>query len=410
MTPQPRYHTIMESRIISHHSETILHIAPTPFFANRGCHIRIRNEVEALQKMGWRCIVCTYHHGNDVPGIDIRRISGIPGYNQTTAGYSPFKFLADILLFFRVLQIIRKERPSILHGHLHEGALIAWAAARWFAGRNMQVVMDMQGSLSGELEAYQAFRNPMVLFFFRSLERWIDRLPDKIVCSSVETRHMAIDRFEVPEDRIIWLGDVVPDWFFRQSPLCDAVPAGVIPSGRFVVIYAGSLLPAKGVDRVLDVIRRMTAYRDRIYFVLIGYPEDPVRRFVEEHRLEDICLVPGEVPYDRLAGWLQAADLGIDPKWSDSGEASGKLMHYMASGLPVVCFDLPFNRSLAAESAYYVDPGRRPQEEAMVEAVLEAMKDEEGRIEKGRCARERAKELFSSEALGARLLGVYHLG
>jgi len=407
MTPQQRYHSIMKSPTTSNHSATILHIAPTPFFANRGCHIRIRNEVEALQKMGWRCIVCTYHHGNDVAGIDIRRISGIPGYNKTTAGYSPFKFLADILLFFQVLKTIRKKRPSILHGHLHEGALIAWAAARCFPGRHMQVVMDMQGSLSGELQAYGAFRNPMLLVLFRSLERWIDRLPDKIVCSSVQARQMAIDMFQVPEHRITWLGDVVPDRFFRQGPLPDAVPSGVIPSGRFVVVYAGSLLPAKGVDRVLDAIRRMTVYRDRICFVLIGYPEDPVRRFVEENRLKDMCLVPGEVPYDRLAGWLQAADLGIEPKWSDSGEASGKLMHYMASGLPVVCFDLPFNRFLAAESAYYVDPGR-PQ--AMVEAVLEAMKDREGRIEKGRCARERAKELFSSEALGERLIRLYGLG
>ena len=30
----------------------VLHIAPTPFFADRGCHIRIRNEIEALRREG----------------------------------------------------------------------------------------------------------------------------------------------------------------------------------------------------------------------------------------------------------------------------------------------------------------------------------------------------------------------
>ena len=50
-----------------------LHIAPTPFFADRGCHIRIRNEIEALRDSGVRVILCTYPLGADQEGIDIRR-------------------------------------------------------------------------------------------------------------------------------------------------------------------------------------------------------------------------------------------------------------------------------------------------------------------------------------------------
>ena len=56
-----------------------LHIAPTPFFADRGCHIRIRNEIEALRDSGVRVILCTYQLGDDQEGIDIRRTARIPG-------------------------------------------------------------------------------------------------------------------------------------------------------------------------------------------------------------------------------------------------------------------------------------------------------------------------------------------
>lgn len=80
--------------------QIVLHIAPTPFFADRGCHIRIRNEVEALRPYPYRLIVCTYHHGNDVEGMDIRRIPAVPGYTKLDAGYSPFRFLADFFSSF----------------------------------------------------------------------------------------------------------------------------------------------------------------------------------------------------------------------------------------------------------------------------------------------------------------------
>ena len=76
----------------------VLHIAPTPFFADRGCHIRIRNEIEALRDSGVRVILCTYHLGADPAGIDIRRTARIPGYTRVDAGFSPFRFPADILL------------------------------------------------------------------------------------------------------------------------------------------------------------------------------------------------------------------------------------------------------------------------------------------------------------------------
>ncbi len=70
--------------------QTVLHIAPTPFFADRGCHIRIRNEVEALRPYPYQLIICTYHHGGDIEGLDIRRIPAIPGYTKLDAAIRPF--------------------------------------------------------------------------------------------------------------------------------------------------------------------------------------------------------------------------------------------------------------------------------------------------------------------------------
>ncbi len=83
----------------------VLHIAPTPFFADRGCHIRIEGIVRSLRVLDWDSVVCTYHHGYDVEGVETRRIGAIESYTQTAAGPNPWKLWADLkLLFLSMLQ------------------------------------------------------------------------------------------------------------------------------------------------------------------------------------------------------------------------------------------------------------------------------------------------------------------
>ncbi len=382
----------------------ILHIAPTPFFSNRGCHIRIQNATRAMDSFAMHPVVCTYHHGHDPGGIDIRRIPPIPGYRQTKAGYSPFKFPADILLFFRVWKTALTERPAVFHGHLHEGALIGWAV-NLLLPRPIPLVMDMQGSLSGELEAYGAFRSfPAVIRLFRLLEKWIYRIPNAIVCSSENSRAMIQSDFGITDRDVEFLGDVVPPEFFHTRERSESSRRLGIPKSLPVVIYTGSLLPAKGVPVLLEAMFRILKRRKDVFFVLAGYPADEVRQMIRNRGLEDFCLIPGEVPYRELPEWLEAADIAVDPKPEGSGEASGKIIHYMAAGLPVVCFDLPENRRMAGEAGYFADPG---DPDSLADTIEKALEDGSGRREKGRTARASAEERFSRTRLGKKLAALY---
>jgi hypothetical protein len=42
----------------------ILMIAPTPFFADRGCHVKILEELKSLTKRGIKVTLVTYHIGS----------------------------------------------------------------------------------------------------------------------------------------------------------------------------------------------------------------------------------------------------------------------------------------------------------------------------------------------------------
>lgn len=383
----------------------VIHIAPTPFFANRGCHIRIRNEIDGLTQRGDTVILCTYGIGYDIPGIDTRRIASIPGYTQTKAGFSPYKFIADILLFFLVLKTAWNEKPDILHGHLHEGALLGWAVRMVLFWRKMPLLMDMQGSLSGELTAYGVFRNfPFILRGFFFLERGICSLPTAIVCSSANGLDFLMRRCGVSKEKGALLGDVVPDIFLQHHDATELRQQYAIPDDKHIVIYSGSLLEGKGIGYLLEAMVILLARRQDLFFILVGYPTEGAELFLKEAGLGEYCLVVGEVAYDDLASWLSMAQLAVDPKGEASGEASGKILHYMASGLGVVCFDTVNNRIALRDHAFYAEPGSVSDLAAMIERGLT---NQERRLCYAEWGQKRARECYSIEAV-ARILGQYY--
>ncbi|MBI4520059.1 MAG: glycosyltransferase family 1 protein, partial [Gemmatimonadetes bacterium] len=70
-------------------------LAPTPFFGDRGCHVRIYEEARHLQRRGVDVLVVTYPTGADAPGISIRRSAALPGLRPRPLGPSYGRPLLD---------------------------------------------------------------------------------------------------------------------------------------------------------------------------------------------------------------------------------------------------------------------------------------------------------------------------
>ena len=383
----------------------IIHIGPTPFFSNRGCHIRILNEIRGLASTGRRVILCTYGLGGDVQGLEVHRIWPIPGYTKTGAGFSPFKPLADVLLFFLVLKVAWQERATIIHGHLHEGGLIGWWVKILLFWREITLIMDIQGSLSGELRSYGTFKKiPFMLSFFYFLERLICLMPDRIVCSSQASLDFLVHSCRVSEDKLELVGDVVPSSFFKSADGAGGREKLGLPVDKKVVIYTGSLLPGKGVDLLVEAVEPVLQKRNDTVFALIGYPLEKVRETVDSAGLAGRVVLPGEVEYSDLGAWLYAADLAVEPKRSGAGEASGKVLHYMAAGLAVVCFNTENNRAFLGDNAFYAASETGSD---LAAAIDLALTDSESRLKYGAFCRTRAGEDFSSDSAGQQLNRLY---
>ena len=226
-------------------------------------------------------------------------------------------------------------------------------------------------------------------------------MPAGIAASSGSSLEIARDRFGVPAERLMLVPDGV-DAVAAAPRESAALPA--LPADRPIVVYSGGLLPVKGLDQLHDTIASAAERDLAVHFLVVGYPTEATERFLAERGLKNRCTLTGRVDFAALSGLLAAADIAIEPKRASAGEASGKLLNYMAAGLPVVAFDTANNREMLGEAGCYASPNRPGQ---LVDCIAELAVDAGRRARLGEAARARVLALYSWDASAALLDELY---
>ena len=378
-------------------------IAPTPYFSDRGCHVRIYEEARALTKLGHEVCIVTYHLGRDMPGVRVVRIPPVSWYGKLEAGPSWHKPYLDILLLWKALLELRFFRPHLIHAHLHEGALIGSVLKCIF---RIPLLFDYQGSLSGESLNHGFFREgSLLLKLFKGVEYFIDRRADLIVTSSDCGREELVREWGIAPEKVVNLIDGVDTDVFCPCSRSEARRELGISDDVRLVVYLGLFNHYQGVDLLLDVIGRVKGAAPDVRFLLMGFPDAEYRRKSREMGIDDIITFTGRVPYDRAPLYLSAGDLAVSPKLTLT-EANGKLFNYMACGLPTVVFDNQINREILGGEGIYVEHGNAPQ---MADTIIATLHDDERMISLSQQVRERAITIHSWNARSRQLESVYRM-
>ena len=383
----------------------ILMIAPTPFFADRGCHMRILGEIRALQSENHEIILTTYHIGRDVGNLNIKRIINIPWYNKLEAGSSWHKFYLDVFLLITTISVYLKERPNIIHGHLHEGALIGKIVSVILSMGKTPVIFDVQGSLTKELDTYGFFNSFKALkFFFMCAEKLICKLPNYFVCSSFLNSHFIKQSMNVSESKVATVMDGIFEDYFSFKRDVDLKECLNIPKEKKVVIYTGSLMQSKGINYLLNAIPKIKKMYSNVYFLIIGYPVEQSKKIVNDLNLQDLVKFTGKVEFFQLPKYLDIANVAVDPKVDEAGEGSGKMINYMGAGLPVVCFDNSNNRLFLGENGFYA---KSEDSGDLANKILEVLNNEDIAKAVGHINQKRVHEKFSWGRNGIELSKLY---
>lgn len=392
-------------------AHTILMIAPTSFFADYGNHIRIWQEARALQKRGHRVVITTYHNGDDMPGLEIRRSWDVPWVKRAMVGSSRHKIYLDAALSYRALETTFWLRPTIIHAHIHEGALIGAVLKRWF---DVPLVFDFQGSMTSEMLDHGFLgskRSPLYMPLWR-LERWINTQADALMTSSYNAAHLLRQSVDVADDRLFTVVDGINTERFQpfdRSPTWEAERRQLraelgIPQGRRIVVYVGVLAPYQGINLLLEAAQRLVPAMPDVHFLIMGYPGvDRYQALADALGISDHVTLPGRILYKDLHAYLALGDVAVAPKMSET-EGSGKIPNYMAMGLPVVTFDTPVSREYLAEIGVYAQFGSVDDLAAQIRRALD---QPEWARRLGALGRERAVRDLSSDHAGPQIEAAY---
>ena len=379
----------------------VLVIAPTPFFGDRGCHVRIYEEVRGLTARGVAAHVVTYPTGRDVGGLEITRARSWFGVEAAALGPTWVRPLLDLAVLDACRRVVRDFRPHIVHGHLHEGIAIGMMLRAWY---RTPLVADLQGGLTEELVDHRFIAGRGVLHGLTSfLERRLVRQPDRIVTSSSHAAALLAQQ-GVDAARVAVLPDGVDVSVFRPCPRDAELVHRVGLEHKRVIVFLGVLTEYQGVDLLLDAAPSVIRRCPDAHFLVMGYPNvDRYRRLVRARGLEGAVTLTGRVPYEEAPRWLSLGHVAVSPKRS-STEANGKLLNYMACGRPVVASDTPVNHELLGDAGVYVPVG---DAEVLAMRLLEMLSDPETARTRGLSLRRRAVEKFAWPALIERLAAVY---
>ena len=169
-------------------------------------------------------------------------------------------------------------------------------------------------------------------------------------------------------------------------------------------MYIGLLQEYQGISHLLRAAKEVAERHLDVHFLIMGYPGlEKYVNMAHELGISNRVTFTGRVPYAEAPMHLALGDVAVSPKISET-EGNGKLLNYMAMGLPTVTFDTPVSREILGDLGIYARTG---DSHSLAEELRTVLFDETAARAIGEGLRARAVSRYSWQRGGELIQQIY---
>jgi 1,2-diacylglycerol 3-alpha-glucosyltransferase len=381
-------------------------VAACPFPVNYGSPGAIRELTAALTEMGIDVHVLTYPHGQElsVGKAQLHRVAQNRRYRPPAAGPSGEKLYLDFLMLGELCKMVWREKIDIIHAHNYEGALIG-LFGKFVTARPM--IYQAVCLMTDELASYRFIRPPFLAKWLGALLDWfVPIFPDHTIAVTQELYDYLAKR-GVPERKLSMItsgtdpemfAEVDPDRFRKKYGL------GSVP----IVMYTGITNGFQRIDYLLRAFSVVLKQVPSAILMIVNPIEDEPdiaahKALAQELEIANNVRIVGPHTLDELPDYLAMATVTVAPRPECPGHPI-KLLNYMISGKPIVCFAGGAKGLTHMQDALVVTDH---DWQAMGEAILTFLREPELAKRLGANARENAINNFDWRVISKKVAAVY---
>lgn len=298
----------------------------------------------------------------------------------------------DILPFLnRLVSLIRKERPTVLHSYLCVSNILTAALKPLFS--NTRIVWGVRAS-NMDLSRYDWLSRVAY-----ALERRLARFPDRIIANSYAgMRHAVANDF--PEDRIIVIHNGIDTDYFRPYPegRRQVRAAWGLVEDEILVGFVARLDPMKDHPTFLEAASSVARERQDVRFVCVGEGlatyVDALKQQASTLGLTNRIIWAGA--RDDMSAVYSALDIASSSSFFGEG-FSNTIAEAMACGVPCVVTDVGDSAPIVGDTGSVIPPGDHSALAAAIRRLINLSAEE--RKARGEACRTRIVSEFGIDKL-----------
>ena len=298
----------------------ILHILDHSIPMHSGYTFRTRNILREQHKLGWETCHVTglKHHATscleeEVDGLYFYRTPVPAGFFQAVPWLNQWQVVTT--LEARLNEVIEREKPQLLHAH--SPALNGLAALRAGRRHGLPVVYECRAFWEDAAVDHGTSSDGGLRYrLSRYLESRVFRQASAVttICEGLRKDILARG---VPENKVTVIPNAVdPDNFTLGGEADQQLKRELNLDGRVVLGFLGSFYAYEGLSLLVDALHILRDQIPNIALVLVGGgpQEENLREQVRRQGLEDLVVMPGRVPHQRVQDYYRLVDLLVYPR------------------------------------------------------------------------------------------------